>query len=138
MPIDLDISTVPGRVPVTVLHLRGDLDASNFEALIDEARQAHEAGARDMLLDLGEVRFLSSSGLVALQSIAALLRGEQAADTREGWGALHAVSRDREAGLQQHFKLLNPQPRVRHLLTTVGFQRFLQVFDDLEEAVASF
>lgn len=138
MPIDLDISTAQGRVPVTVLHLRGDLDASNFEALIEEAKKAYEAGASDMLLDLGEVRYVSSSGLVALQSIAALLRGEQPPDTREGWGALRAVHRDREAGLQQHFKLLNPQPRVQKLLTTVGFERFLPVFDDLERAVASF
>jgi anti-anti-sigma factor len=138
MPIDLTISTVQGRVPVTVLLLRGDLDASNYEELIAEARAAYDSGARDVLLDLGEVRYISSSGLVALQSIAALLRGDPVADTSEGWGALHAVSRDREVGLQQHFKLLNPQPRVQKVLTTVGFERFLQTFDDLEAAVASF
>lgn len=138
MAIDLDISTVQGRVPVTVLHLRGDLDASNYEALIAEVQTAHDSGARDVLLDLSQVRYISSSGLVALQSIAALLRGEEAPDTSQGWGALRAVSRDREAGLQQHFKLLNPQPRVRQVLVTVGFERFLQTFDDFEEAVASF
>jgi len=138
MAIDLTISTVQGRVPVTVLHLRGDLDASNYEDLIAEAQGAYDAGARDVLLDLSEVRYISSSGLVALQSIAALLRGGQVADTNEGWGALRAVQRDREIGLQQHFKLLNPQPRVRQVLATVGFDRFLQTFDVLEVAVASF
>jgi anti-anti-sigma factor len=138
MTIDLTISTEHGRVPVTVLHLRGAVDASNFEDLIVEAQKAHKAGARDMLLDLGEVEYISSSGLVALQSIAALLRGEQATDLEEGWAALHTIQRDREAGLQQHFKLLDPQPRVRQMLETVGFARFLQVFDDLGLAVRSF
>jgi anti-anti-sigma factor len=126
MGIDLTISTAQGRVPVTVLHLRGDLDASNYEALVGEAQTAYEAGARDMLLDLSEVPYMSSSGLVALQSIAALLRGEPATDTSEGWGALRAVHRDRDAGLQQHLKLLSPQPRVQQLLLTVGFQRDME------------
>lgn len=138
MTIDLTISTAQGRVPVTVLHLRGDLDASNYEDLIAEARAAYDDGARDMLLDLGEVAYISSSGLVALQSIAALLRGDQIPDTREGWGAFRAIGRDREVGLQQHFKLLNPQPRVEKVLATVGFERFLQTFDDFGEAIASF
>lgn len=138
MTIDLTISTAQGRVPVTVLHLRGDLDASNYEDLIAEARAAYDDGARDMLLDLSEVAYISSSGLVALQSIAALLRGDQIPDTREGWGAFRAIGRDREVGLQQHFKLLNPQPRVEKVLATVGFERFLQTFDDFGEAVASF
>lgn len=138
MGIDLTISTAQGRVPVTILHLRGDLDALNYEALVGEVQKAYDAGTRDMLLDLSEVRHISSSGLVALQSIAALLRGEPATDTSEGWSALRAVQRDRDAGLQQHLKLLNPQPHVQELLSTVGFQRFLETFEDLELAVASF
>ncbi|MEJ2207519.1 MAG: STAS domain-containing protein [Anaerolineae bacterium] len=138
MAIDLTISTAQGRVPVTVLHPRGDLDASNYQDLIAEAQTAFDNGARDVLLDLSEIRYVSSSGLVALQSIAALLRGDPVTDTSQGWGALHAVSRDREVGLQQHFKLLKPQPRVQKVLNTVGFERFLQTFDDLEAAVASF
>lgn len=138
MGIDLNTSLVQGEVPVTVLHLRGDLDASNYEALIAEAQKLYNTGVQDMLLDLGEVQYMSSSGLVALQSIAALLRGEHPPDREEGWGALRAIHRDREAGLQQHFKLLDPQPRVRQVLETVGFERFLEIHDDLEAAVASF
>jgi anti-anti-sigma factor len=138
MGIDLIISTAQGRVPVTVFQPCGDLDASNYEGLIAEAQKAYDAGARDILLDLGQVRYISSSGLVALQSIAALLRGEHATDTEEGWGALHAIQRDLDTGLQQHFKLLSPQPRVRQMLETVGFDRFLEILDDLDRAIASF
>jgi anti-anti-sigma factor len=138
MAINLTISQAQGRVPVTILHPHGELDASNYQDLIAEAQKVYDAGATDILLDLGDVPYLSSSGLVALQSIAALLRGEKPPDASQGWGAIHAVHRDREAGLQPHFKLLNPQPRVDRVLETVGFRRFLEMHTDLEAAIASF
>lgn len=138
MAIQLTVSQLAGRVPVTVLRPSGDLDASNYQDLIAEAQKIYATGARDMLLDLSEVPYMSSSGLVALQSIAALLRGEMPPSPDEGWGAFRAIHRDRDAGPQAHFKLLNPQPRVDEILDTVGFKRFLEVASNLETAVASF
>lgn len=91
-----------------------------------------------MLLDLGDTPFLSSSGLVAIQSLARLLRGEEIPDPEAGWGTIRTIDRDRESGLQQHFKLLNPQPRVDQALEMVGFKRFLEVYADLDTAIASF
>ena len=138
MAIQLTVSQLAGRVPVTVLRPHGDLDASNYQDLIAEASRAYHGGARDMLLDLSEVPYMSSSGLVALQSIAAMLRGETPPNPDEGWSAFRAIHRDRDSGSQAHFKLLNPQPRVDDILETVGFKRFLEVALDLETAVASF
>ena len=136
--MDITVSHAQGRVPVTVLHVHGEVDASSYQDLIAKAQEVCVAGTRDILLDLGDVPYLSSSGLVALQSIAALLRGDKTPDLESGWGALRAVDRDRDTGLQSHFKLLNPQPRVAHVLEVVGFERFLEIYTDLEEAVASF
>ncbi len=48
------------------------------------------------------------------------------------------MHRDRESGMQPHFKLLSPQPRVEKILEMVGFDRFLEIHTDLETAVASF
>jgi anti-anti-sigma regulatory factor len=127
-----------GRVPVTILQPHGSIDASNYQDLIAEARQAYGTGARDMLLDLSNTDYMSSSGLVALQSIGALLRGETPPDVEEGWGAFRAVHRDRDSGLQSHFKLLGPQPRVEKILKMVGFDQFLEIHTDLETAIASF
>lgn len=127
-----------GRVPVTILQPHGSIDASNYRDLIAEANQAYSAGARDLLLDLSNTSYMSSSGLIALQSIGALLRGEDPPDLEEGWGAFRAVHRDRESGMQPHFKLLSPQPRVEKVLEMVGFDRFLEIHTDLETAVASF
>jgi anti-anti-sigma regulatory factor len=136
--MDITVSQVQGRVPVTVLQPHGDLDASNYQDLIAIALQAHDDGARDLLLDLSDMPYMSSSGLVALQSIAATLRGEEPLDPEAGWGAYRAIHRDRDAGVQEHLKLLNPQSRVDQVLEMVGFNRFLEVYTDLEAAVASF
>ena len=136
--MSIDVSQKQGRVLVTILQPHGELDASNFQTLIDKAQKVYQAGARDILLDLGDTPYMSSAGLVALQSIAALLRGEKPADPEAGWGAFRAVDRDREIGFQPHFKLLNPQPRVDRVLEMVGFKRFLEIYTDLETAVSSF
>jgi anti-anti-sigma regulatory factor len=136
--MNISISRAQGRVPVTVLCPQGELDASNYQELIAAAQEAVRGGAQDLLLDLSQTTYMSSSGLVALQSTAALLRGEEPPDPEAGWGALRAIDRDRESGLQEHFKLLNPQPRVDHVLDMVGFKLFLEIYADLETAVASF
>jgi anti-anti-sigma regulatory factor len=125
-------------VPVTVLCPQGELDASNYQELVVAAQEVVRGGGQDILLDLGQTTYMSSSGLVALQSMAALLRGEEPPDPEAGWTAYRAVDRDRDTGFQVHLKLLNPQPRVDHVLDMVGFKRFLEVHADLETAVASF
>jgi anti-anti-sigma regulatory factor len=134
----IDVLATQGKVPVTILRPHGELDASNYQVLIAEAQKAYETGARDILLDMAEVPFMSSSGLVALQSMAALLRGEEPPDPESGWAAFRSIHRDRDVGSQVHFKILNPQPRVDRVLETVGFKRFLEVFSDMETAVASY
>ena len=136
--MNIMVSRAQGRVPVTILHMHGELDASSYRDLIATAEEAIRGGAQDILLDLSDTPYMSSSGLVALQSIAAMLRGEAATDLDAGWAAFRALERDREIGVQAHFKLLNPQPRVEQVLKMVGFRQFLEVYTDLEEAVASF
>ena len=136
--MNISVSRAQGRVPVAILCPQGELDASNYQELISAAQEVVRGGGQDILLDLSQTTYMSSSGLVALQSTAALLRGEEPPDPDSGWGAFRAIDRDREAGFQEHFKLLNPQPRVDHVLDMVGFKLFLEVYDDLEAAIASF
>jgi len=136
--MEITVYQAQGRVPVTVLQPQGDLDASNYRDLIAKAKEAYDAGARDILLDLSHTPYLSSSGLVALHSIAVMLRGEKPPDLESGWGTFRSIDRDKDLGLQQHFRLLNPQPDVDKVLEIAGFKRFLEVFTDLNTAVASF
>jgi anti-anti-sigma regulatory factor len=136
--MNITVTQAEGRVPVTILHTHGDLDLSSFQELIASAQTAYDEGARSILLDLSDTPYMSSSGLVALQSIAALTRGEAPPDLEAGWAAFRAIDRDRGSGLQSHFKLLSPQPGVDRVLEMSGFKRFLEVHTDLEAAVASF
>ena len=81
--------------------LDGELDASNFERFIDDARGLYDGGARTLLLDLGGLTFLASSGLVALHSIVRVFHGEPPDDLEGGWGALHSVGLDVDSGSTQ-------------------------------------
>ena len=66
----MEIGTYPiaDPVPVQVMSLSGELDASNYLDVIERVRQLYEGGTRQLVIDLSNVSFLSSSGLVALHS----------------------------------------------------------------------
>jgi anti-anti-sigma regulatory factor len=129
---------VQGEVPVTVLQIHGEVDRSNYQSVVARAREAYDAGARDLLLDLEYVPYMGSAGLVALHSIALLMRGETPPDPEASWGTLRSVDGEQEPGLQQHVKLLNPQPKVKGVLTMSGFDSFFEIYTDQEAAIASF
>lgn len=136
--MDITVQQKQGRAPVTVLQTHGDLDASNYQALIAKAQQVYDAGTRNILIDMSDTEFMGSSGLMALHSIALLMRGEELPNPESGWAAFHAIDRDRDTGLQQHVKLFNPQPQVNRVLELSGLKQFFEVHTDLETAVASF
>ena len=136
--MDITMYQVQGHVPVTVLQPHGDLDARSFKDLIAKAQEVYDAGARDVVLDLGDVPYMSSSGLVALNTMARLLRSQAAADLEGGWDALHDIERNVQQGLHPHLKVVNPQPAVENVLRMVGMNQMFEVFADVPGAVASF
>jgi anti-anti-sigma regulatory factor len=136
--MNIEVSSEHGRVPVTILRLDGQLDGQSYQELIVRAQELYDAGTRDILLDLGELTYISSAGLVSLHTIALLLRGETLPDPDQGWAAVKAADRSRGAGLQEHVKLLNPRPEVGSVLEMVGFTGFFEIFTDRAAAVGSF
>ncbi len=136
--MEITVSTRQGAMPVTIIQPHGDVDASNFAQLVDKARSLLQDGARDFIIDLSDVPFMSSAGLVALHSIANMLRGEKAADAQAGWQALKSIDRSKETGMQKHVKLLSPQQYVADTFDKAGFTQFFEVFDNVDKAVASF
>jgi anti-anti-sigma factor len=136
--VDITVSTEQGRIPVTIVKPHGDIDASNYEELIQKVQGLLKDGATDFLLDLSDVPFMSSAGLVALHTIANTLRGEKVVSPEAGWQALKSMDRSRESGMQRHVKLLNPQEYVAETFDKAGFTQFFEVFKDLKTAVASF
>jgi len=136
--MQITVTETESKVPVTILHLKGEVDASNYQLVIGQARQAYAAGARHLLLDLSEVPYIGSSALVAFHSVALLVQGKTPPDPEAGWGALRSIDRERKAGLQQNVRLLNPQPKVERVLRMAGLERLFEIHTDQAAAIASF
>lgn len=136
--MNISVSQAQGKVPVTVIKLDGQLDGQNFQDLIAKAREVYEGGARDFLVDLSNLTYISSAGLVALHTIALLARGEALPDTEEGWSAIRSVGRTGSSGVQKHVKLFNPREEIKSVLDMVGFSAAFEIHSDLDAAVNSF
>jgi anti-anti-sigma factor len=135
--MEINVTQEKGKVPVSVVHIKGDLDASSYLDLVNIAQKLYNAGVRSLLLNLADLDFISSAGLASLHIVTKMIRGEEA-DPEDGWGTYREIDRERESGLQVNVKLLNPSPEVDNVLDTVGFKQFFEVFTDLDEAVQSF
>lgn len=136
----MNISTVQvqGRVPVTIIKLEGQLDGQTYQDLINKGREVYGAGWHDFLIDLSDLTYISSAGLVALHSLALLVRGEALPDPESGWSAYRSMGKTSTAGKQAHLKLLNPRAEVKSVLEMVGFTAVFDIFNDQDTAVQSF
>lgn len=136
--MQINISQEQGNVPVTVMKVSGQLDGQSYRDLITAAQDAMNGGAQCILLDLGDLTYISSAGLVALHVISLILRGEPTPDLEHGWAALRSIDRSRQSGMQKNIKLLNPQPQVVSVLEMVGFSTFFEIHDNKQKALESF
>ena len=140
MALTTTTEEVAGRVPITVLALDGELDASNFERLIVEVSGLYDRGTRHLLVDLSGLTFLASSGLVALHSIVRILHGERADDLESGWDVLHHLGHDAATGdeMQREVQLAAPPPAVARVLQRTGMDRLFVIHEGRDAAIAAF
>ncbi len=139
MALSTSVETVDGSVPVTVVSLDGELDSSNFEAFVEQVQGLYDAGSRHLLIDLTNLSFLASSGLVALHSVVRIMRGEPPLDPESGWGALHSMGLDVSSGsTQTEVQLQAPQPAIERVLQRTGLDRLFRIHPDRATALAAF
>ena len=136
--MEITVSQEQGRVTVSVIRITEHLDGQTYQNLIAKAREIVEAGAQNILLDLSDLTYISSAGLVSLHTISLMTRGEELPDPEQGWSTLKSMDRTRDGGLQKHLKLLNPRPEITSVLEMVGFSDFFEVFTDKKTAINSF
>lgn len=136
--MQLTVESARGRVPVDILAIHGPLDASNFELVIAKVREMYQNGTRYLLLDLSDVPFMGSSGVVAIHSAALLMRDQEPPNPEHGWQAFHTFGTERDQTIEQFVKLLGPQPKVSRTLQMTGLDEFLEIHTDREAALASF
>jgi anti-anti-sigma factor len=132
--MDIIITQEQGRVPITVFRLHGSLDASNYQELEAEFRRAQEAGARHILLDLTDVPYVSSAGIRAINM---MFQGLRRSAGETGDTALFHGLRD-GTYKSPHLKLLSPNPMVRNVLSMTGMDMLLDIYADVDDAVAAF
>lgn len=122
---------------VVVVALDGELDASNFRDVIATGQDLYAGGARRLILDLSNLTYMSSSGIVALHSLALVFRGRQPPDPEAGWSAFHAVSSDAtEGATADQVLLVAPTTAIDSVLERTGLKRILPIFADREAALA--
>ena len=132
--MEITVSNEQGRVPVTVFHVKGDINMNTSDQLMTQARQAIESGARDVVLDFSEVPYISSAGIRILNSLFSMLRGDTPAESD---AAMKQGLRD-GTFKSPHLKLVNPTRHVREVLSMAGFDMFLEIHPNLKDALASF
>lgn len=138
MALETTVEQHDGEPPLTVLALSGELDASNFAGLVEQVQGLYEGGTRRLLLDLTDLRFMASSGLVALHSIVRILHGETPDDTESGWGSFHSVGHDvAGGGVQTEVQLCGPQTAVQRVLDRTGMARLFVIHPDRATALAA-
>jgi anti-anti-sigma regulatory factor len=136
--MELSVTTAPSKPAVTVLALAGDLDASNYLQLIQRVDELYKAGTRGLVFDLSNVEFVSSSGIVALHSMALIMQGQRPPNPEDGWGAIRAIERGAGDKARESLKLVNPQPRVAATLAKVGLSDGLEIYPSVDAALAAF
>jgi anti-anti-sigma regulatory factor len=123
---------------IGVMHLTGEVDSSNYTEVITRAQKAYDDGTRNLLLDLAQVSYVSSAGLMAFHTIARIYSGQTLLDANSGRPIFRAINPQQDAPAREHFKLLNPQAAVDQVLDVVGLKTFFEIYTDMEAALASF
>ena len=136
--MEISVSQEQGTAAVSVIRVSGHLDGQTYQDLISKANEVVGTGIKNILLDLSDLTYISSAGLVSLHVIALLTRGETLPNPEHGWSTLKSMDRTRDGGMQKYLKLLNPSSDIARALKLTGFDMMLDVYDDLAMAIASF
>jgi anti-anti-sigma factor len=133
--MDIRVTHEQSQVLITILHITGAIDSSNYQELDQLASRYIDSGSRFILLDLSNVRFMSSAALRSLQKMDRKLNAimEPVVDPRvRQRGLLEGVYKS------PYIKLLSPSEPVLLTLKTAGWDMVFDIFKDKRTAINSF
>ena len=108
------------RVPITVFHIAGWLDAQSEPQFLEAARLAYDDGARFLLVDMNDLDTLTSAGMRAIQKV-------------------YQMYTPREDHFKvAHLKLCNAPPQIYNVLGITGFLQNIPMYESMESALESF
>ena len=134
--MEIKVSTENARVPITVLHVDGNIDSSTYEAFKTKADELIAGGARYILIDLAHAPFVSSAGLRAIHGIFNQLRSLHPDSNLSE----DEVKKGIAAGTYKspHVKLTNLSKETKTAFELSGFDMFIETFADKKAAIAAF
>ena len=99
------------------MRLKGSLDANTQSALEDKAKEAIDSGADYLILDMSGVDYLGSAGMRAIHAIT------------------NVLSPDTPGMHSDKLKVLNPSPAAMKVFKTLGFDSFIDIHANVDEAI---
>jgi len=133
MAMTIEVNQLPGARQLSVVVLTGELDASNYERLIEIAGQEWGGGSRGLVVDLAGLTFMASSGLVALYACERIFLGERAPDLEAGWQVIHDL--EEETAAAANVRLAALQAPVERVLQRTGLIRLFPIDSSADVAI---
>jgi anti-anti-sigma factor len=132
--MEIKVTTENARVPLSILHVSGKIDSATHQAFQARAEELIDSGARYILVDLAGTEFVSSAGLRALHNIFNKLRAlHQDVDDDE-------LRKKMSAGEYKSpfVKVVNSSEQIKEIFEVSGFDTYIEAYDNLNTAIASF
>lgn len=112
--IELVYEDIRGKDNAKLVHILGDLDATNVETVLEKVCTLLNDGFVNLVVDFKELRYVNSTGLGIL---------------------LHFSKSAKEKG--GSFKIANINENVYEIIEIIGATSLLEIYDELEEAIAA-
>ena len=134
--MEIKVSTESGRVPITLIHVDGNLDSASYGEFQKKTEELIKNGARYILVDLAHSPFVSSAGLRAIHQIYKDLNAiHPDANLSE-----EEIKKGISAGTYKspYLKLVNLSDETKLVFITTGFDMYIEHYDDMKLAIAAF
>jgi anti-anti-sigma factor len=132
--MEIRIATVKARVEVAVMQIKGNVDSVTFPAFQAKADEVIEKGARYILMNLSEMPFISSAGLRVIHNLFNQLRSANNDLNDE-----ELLKKMSAGGYKSpYLKVTNLPSQVKDAFIISGFDTYIEVYDDVKKAIASF
>lgn len=132
--MEITVTQEQARKLVTILHVKGEINSTTHQQFEEKAREVYEAGARNIVIDLADVTYLSSAGIRALNQILLMLRTDAPEESDEAMGK---AVRD-GTWVSPHLKLASVSRSVQEVLKIAGEDMLIDIHADVKDAVESF
>jgi anti-sigma B factor antagonist len=112
--IELIYEDIRGRTDAKLVRFIGDLDATNVETVLENICNLFNDGFVTIVADFKKLRYVNSTGLGIL---------------------LHFSKSAKEKG--GSFKIANVNENVYEIIEIIGATTLLEIYDELDEAIAA-